>query len=82
MSGSQRVIKTEINLDFYTVVCNNVCTMSTKKKGALPYRLPTLRCKRCKHEWHPRSNHRPVRCGKCKSPYWDREPVMATEEAS
>ena len=47
--------------------------MSNRKKGALPYRLPTLKCLRCGHEWHPKSNRRPVRCAKCKSPYWDRE---------
>ena len=45
----------------------------TRTKGALPYRLPTLTCLRCGHEWHPKSNRRPVRCARCKSPYWDRE---------
>ena len=30
-------------------------------------------CVRCGKEWCYRGIGRPVRCGKCKSPYWDRE---------
>ncbi len=30
-------------------------------------------CKRCGHDWTPRKEGRPIRCGKCKSPYWDQE---------
>lgn len=30
-------------------------------------------CKRCGSQWCFRGSGRPVRCGKCKSPYWDRE---------
>jgi len=36
-------------------------------------KLPTLRCKRCGHKWHPRKEEKPLICPKCKSPYWDRE---------
>ena len=38
-----------------------------------------LRCLRCNREWCSRSDD-PRRCGKCKSPYWDREKVL--DEAS
>ena len=30
-------------------------------------------CKRCGEEWCFHGIGRPIRCGKCKSPYWDRE---------
>jgi len=30
------------------------------------------RCLRCGHEWASHSPH-PVRCAKCKTPYWDKE---------
>ena len=29
-------------------------------------------CLICGHEWVRRKPERPLRCGKCKSPYWDR----------
>jgi rubredoxin len=32
----------------------------------------TLKCLRCGHEWGSDNPH-PVRCAKCKSPYWDKE---------
>ena len=28
-------------------------------------------CKRCEHEWMPRTNH-PKFCPHCNSPYWDK----------
>ena len=31
------------------------------------------KCKRCGHEWANRGGKKPLRCGKCKTPYWDRE---------
>ena len=34
--------------------------------------LPTYHCLRCGHKWHPRKNVKPLVCGKCKSPYYDR----------
>lgn len=40
------------------------------------YTLPRLQCKRCGHEWSPRSDSPPKVCPKCKSPYWDREPKI------
>lgn len=30
-------------------------------------------CLRCGHETRTRDGKRPLRCGGCKSPYWDRE---------
>ena len=29
-------------------------------------------CLRCGHLWFPYSLEKPVRCSKCKTPYWDR----------
>src|SRR4029077_508597 len=45
--------------------------------GAQPFRLPVLTCIRCGHAWHTKTNRRPIRCAKCKSPYWDREREMS-----
>lgn len=36
-------------------------------------KIPILKCKRCEHKWYPRSANLPKVCGKCKSPYWNRE---------
>lgn len=33
--------------------------------------IPTLRCTRCRHEWHPRKPDKPRVCPRCNSPYWD-----------
>jgi len=30
-------------------------------------------CKRCNEDWCFRGTGRPIRCGKCKSPYWDKD---------
>ncbi len=30
------------------------------------------KCLRCGHEWASK-DIRPLRCGKCKSPYWDKK---------
>lgn len=30
-------------------------------------------CVRCDEDWCFYGTGRPIRCGKCKSPYWDRE---------
>ena len=30
-------------------------------------------CGQCGHEWQSRDDAKPLRCGKCKSPYWDRK---------
>jgi len=38
----------------------------------MPNSIFILVCKRCGHEW-PSKSKKPLRCGKCKSPYWDRE---------
>jgi len=35
--------------------------------------LPRYDCKRCGHEWIPRTDKKPTICPSCKSPYWDSE---------
>ena len=35
--------------------------------------IPRLECKRCGHQWIPRSTLLPKVCPKCNSPYWDKE---------
>ena len=37
-------------------------------------------CVRCGKEWCYRGIGRPVRCGKCKSPYWDKERKYGNDE--
>jgi predicted Zn-ribbon and HTH transcriptional regulator len=34
-------------------------------------------CSRCNWEWQSKGEDeaKPLRCSRCKSPYWDREPV-------
>jgi predicted Zn-ribbon and HTH transcriptional regulator len=39
------------------------------KEGAV--KLPTFTCLRCGHTWHPRKETIPIKCGRCKSPYWN-----------
>lgn len=41
-----------------------------------PYALPTVRCIRCQHAWHPRKPERPVVCPRCKDPHYDRPYIM------
>jgi hypothetical protein len=43
--------------------------------------LPTYRCKRCGHKWHPRVRPGqkaavPLRCASCTSPYWNVSPKV------
>ena len=44
-----------------------VYTMSMRK-----IKLPVYKCERCGHIWIPRKPEVPRRCGKCKSPYWNK----------
>jgi predicted Zn-ribbon and HTH transcriptional regulator len=37
-----------------------------------PTSLPAYTCLLCGHTWHPRTEERPLRCARCKSPYWNR----------
>ena len=30
------------------------------------------KCVRCGHLWKPRKDGTPLRCAKCRSPYWNR----------
>jgi len=38
-------------------------------------KLTTLTCKRCRHTWIPRKAELPIRCAKCKSPYWNKDRI-------
>lgn len=38
-------------------------------------------CKRCGEDWCYRGTGRPIRCGVCKSPYWDRDRRIDSDEA-
>jgi len=42
--------------------------------------IVTFKCLRCNHDWHPRSNQVPLRCGECKSPYWNKPPKKGTKK--
>lgn len=33
------------------------------------------KCDRCGHEWLSRDGENPLRCAKCKSPYWNRPKI-------
>lgn len=35
----------------------------------------TCRRKKCRHSWYSRKPGKPLRCAKCKSPYWDKSTV-------
>src|SRR5665213_374142 len=37
-------------------------------------------CLRCEKDWCFRGKGRPLRCGKCKSPYWDKERINEVSE--
>ncbi len=37
------------------------------------FKIPTLKCKRCGHEWIPRTTKYPKVCASCNSPYWNKE---------
>jgi hypothetical protein len=39
-------------------------------------KLPKLTCLRCKKSWTPRKDGIPLRCGKCKTPYWNLKPKV------
>lgn len=42
------------------------------KKGNARIHVGICICCRCGHRWLPRGSFMPLRCGKCKSPYWRR----------
>ena len=35
--------------------------------------LTKLTCKRCGHEWWPRSPGKPIKCPKCQTMRWDKD---------
>lgn len=44
--------------------------------------IPTLECKRCRHEWHPRAGKRPEACPHCRSRMWDKAKRAVEESVS
>jgi DNA-directed RNA polymerase subunit RPC12/RpoP len=47
-----------------------------RKKDSRPEKPMTIySCKRCGRDWCFRGTGKPLRCGECKSPYWDKERV-------
>ena len=48
--------------------------------GMTSYKIPTLKCLRCEHEWFPRKQEPPKLCPKCNSPYWDRPRKVKKDE--
>lgn len=42
--------------------------MATKKQNVV---ILKLTCEVCGHKWE--SREKPLRCAKCKTPYWDRK---------
>jgi len=39
------------------------------------------KCDVCKHEWLARDEGTPLRCAKCKSPYWNKTKHLEVEQA-
>jgi Zn finger protein HypA/HybF involved in hydrogenase expression len=50
-------------------LCNNL--VKSANGGFMPVAVPTYECLRCNHKWIPRKPVVPIRCAKCKSPYWN-----------
>lgn len=59
----------EKGIDNFLIVCYYDNMMNKN------YDLPTLKCLRCDHTWIPRTESKPIRCPKCKSPYWNKARV-------
>jgi DNA-directed RNA polymerase subunit RPC12/RpoP len=36
-------------------------------------KVTIYKCSACDHEWQSRGGAKPLRCARCKSPYWDRK---------
>ena len=53
-----------------------------KKHGIRSIKLPYLKCKRCGYNWIPRRPQEPKVCPKCKSPYWNKNRILATHRES
>ena len=43
-------------------------------------KIPSLKCKRCGHEWCLRRPKLPKVCPKCKSPYWNKDYVRKVKK--
>ena len=41
-------------------------------RGMTSETIAKVRCLRCEYAWFPRTERTPVRCPRCKSPYWNR----------
>jgi predicted Zn-ribbon and HTH transcriptional regulator len=42
--------------------------------------MEKLTCKRCGHQWFPRSEAKPAMCPACKNRYWDKERKNKTKK--
>jgi len=51
----------------------------TKSVGQITRKI--WKCDRCKHEWLSRDGETPLRCAKCKSPYWNIPKHSSLEQA-
>ncbi len=40
--------------------------------GPTTEEIDMLKCERCKHEWHPRTERKPKWCPKCKTDAWEK----------
>lgn len=48
------------------------CTLRCMEVMMSKIKIPQFVCLRCGHTWFPRKAEIPSRCGKCKSPYWQK----------
>lgn len=39
-----------------------------------------FKCSACGHVWHSRKEEKPLRCARCRSPYWDRERISGVSD--
>ena len=60
------------NSPWCTRRCAPWCTLECM---GISIQLPSFECQKCGHSWTPRKPEVPERCGRCKSPYWDRAPA-------
>jgi len=43
-------------------------------------KVPVYKCEVCDHEWQSETGEKPLRCAKCKTPYWDRAKKAAAKQ--
>jgi len=55
--------------------------VDNKVDNVTEIKLPTLTCKRCGHDWHPKKQSMPTVCPGCNSPYWNKERLFKSKGA-